>query len=287
MLSPCGRSDCPDHPHAGGENVDPECRYRRFYGPSPRGWGERSASDRMRDQTRTIPTGVGRTEAQHLSGTANADHPHAGGENRDCRACVERIYGPSPRGWGEPPGRQSDDQAHRTIPTRVGRTIPRRTRGRGTSDHPHAGGENIVLDESSILKSGPSPRGWGELAPKPGRFLPSRTIPTRVGRTGTRAPSNRTRTDHPHAGGENVEGPEPVASEIGPSPRGWGELSGVLVVVWLWRTIPTRVGRTITPGNQCDPAPDHPHAGGENSGSASKLRATIGPSPRGWGEQTS
>src|SRR5436309_524547 len=51
------------------------------------------------------------------------------------------------------------------------------------------------------------------------------------------------------------------------------------------RTIPTRVGRTISGPSEGTARPDHPHAGGENNSVTDKTENEYGPSPRGWGER--
>ena len=70
-----------DHPHAGGENPMRAWPGSPCPGPSPRGWGERGASDMLDLGHRTIPTRVGRTPTSLMVRYPNQDHPHAGGEN--------------------------------------------------------------------------------------------------------------------------------------------------------------------------------------------------------------
>src|ERR1017187_9338919 len=70
--------------------------------------------------------------------------------------------------------------------------------------------------------------------------------------------------------------------DAGPSPRRWGERSGVGHVYDLPRTIPTRVGRTLRPDHSSQDATDHPHARGENYLGSSSATAITGPSPRAW-----
>ena len=220
---------------------------------------------------------------------------------------VVEENGPSPRGWGEQQGRVQGGDDLRTIPTRVGRTAGQATRARGGADHPHAGGENDAQRRCAGLRSGPSPRGWGErlVDGRLGRVV--RTIPTRVGRTPPRGDCAGGRTDHPHAGGENAVTLLSVFAPPGPSPRGWGEPICRKAHVQQLRTIPTRVGRTEVPhgpanrrtdhphaggengcpSRWCTGKPDHPHAGGENSCARCPETRWSGPSPRGWGERTS
>ena len=192
--------------------------------------------------------------------------------------------GPSPRGWGEPRVRYPVSCRRRTIPTRVGRTNPCGLQSPRQSDHPHAGGENEWAVDTANTTTGPSPRGWGEPANAVRRLPPGRTIPTRVGRTGFGFRRRRTRSDHPHAGGENSLTRAPACAVRGPSPRGWGELGDGGRGAGSRRTIPTRVGRTPDGGGRRCQFADHPHAGGENSAMRESRDLSRGPSPRGWGE---
>jgi len=50
-----------DHPHARGENYDPDDETQIEIGPSPRTWGERIKAIALQSGWRTIPTHVGRT----------------------------------------------------------------------------------------------------------------------------------------------------------------------------------------------------------------------------------
>src|SRR5271157_6513490 len=50
----------------------------------------------------------------------------------------------------------------RTIPTRVGRTLGGYSIPAGTTDHPHARGENEGTGPQQGRAGGPSPRAWGQ-----------------------------------------------------------------------------------------------------------------------------
>ncbi len=177
---------------------------KNLAGPSPRGWGELDLSDQQIALMRTIPTRVGRTKTATVTLNVFTDHPHAGGENDGRGKVSGNSRGPSPRGWGERPVVLSGSGDGRTIPTRVGRTAEPPSGGYNLPDHPHAGGENNTLKSDGFRLSGPSPRGWGELRDGVRFTRRRRTIPTRVGRTVTRSRHQRSRPDHPHAGGENM-----------------------------------------------------------------------------------
>src|SRR5258708_7769538 len=114
-----------------------------------------------------------------------SDHPHVCGENNQRAKGGLARYGPSPRVWGEHPGKLLDLVGLRTIPTRVGRTFRNQ------------------LFHSMI--AGPSPRVWGERPESEAIDLDSRTIPTRVGRTLTPGTGSIGTSDHPHACGENAD----------------------------------------------------------------------------------
>ncbi len=111
-----------------------------------------------------------------------------------------------------------------------------------------------------------------------------RTIPTRVGRTHETAGWPGGASDHPHAGGENLERIRTATASSGPSPRGWGEHRLRLGNLSDGRTIPTRVGRMSNVAHATTVTTDHPHAGGENSAGITSAPISYGPSPRGWGE---
>ena len=253
-----------DHPHAGGENMLAGVSVLGLPGPSSRGWGERCSIQNRRSSPRTIPTRVGRTGGRRARFQLGPDHPHAGGENESLDGCGSSASGPSPRGWGEHMAVVVAAVVNRTIPTRVGRTSFFVAVFHRFTDHPHAGGENLIPTMILNTLPGPSPRGWGEPELAEARALLGRTIPTRVGRTARGSQSAGSIADHPHAGGENLVAKKQMLRHCGPSPRGWGERAGVVGVVFGFRTIPTRVGRTV-------------------SMSCAKI-SRAGPSPRGWGE---
>ena len=215
------------------------------------------------------------------------DHPHARGENtHSCPSSVPPL---------------------RTIPTRVGSTPDAQKSPRSTS--------------------GPSPRAWGALLPHMKPAHDQRTIPTRVGSTveiGNNfrflpdhphargehyfpARIRETMTDHPHARGEHETVLAFGPRNLGPSPRAWGSRRNVRHSFDRQRTIPTRVGSTLTVASSEYVCADHPHARGEHSviSRCQAIRTTdhphargehillwmfvcslIGPSPRAWGAQS-
>jgi len=131
---------------------------------------------------------------------------------------------------------------------------------------------------------GPSPRVWGKRPHAGARNLRVRTIPTRVGKTCLTLFMHQTNPDHPHACGENGTGYTSAPAVGGPSPRVWGKLICANARQGFFRTIPTRVGKTIERGHNHPTDPDHPHACGENSQCHYRQPSGDGPSPRVWGK---
>ncbi len=150
----------------------------------------------------------------------------------------------------------------------MGKTAVRQERRSWRPDHPHAGGENKSITLGLIIAYGPSPRGWGKRQRLSACFRVYRTIPTRVGKTTRTTHLARRMPDHPHAGGENLIAHRSLPESSGPSPRGWGKLGGDASNYAVQRTIPTRVGKTETASGSRVSSSDHPHAGGENTGSS-------------------
>ncbi len=192
-----------DHPHARGENMILLAISFGINGPSPRAWGELGTGRNPADDSRTIPTRVGRTLGLELGLELGTDHPHARGENDRRELGNQSVHGPSPRAWGEPTGVEMRPVSRRTIPTRVGRTFAANNSRQCLSDHPHARGENSRGPAENPRTRGPSPRAWGELSRPGGESPHTRTIPTRVGRTSAILAMKWLSSDHPHARGEN------------------------------------------------------------------------------------
>ena len=133
------------------------------------------------------------------------------------------------------------------------------------------------------MRSGPSPRGWGNRLRSALDLHGRRAIPTRVGKSRTAIHSVGSNPGHPHAGGEIAVRESIAKSGNGPSPRGWGnrDVPGALHLVE--RAIPTRVGKSVHMVTICRRLPGHPHAGGEIGAPRQSQVGKCGPSPRGWG----
>ncbi len=90
-----------DHPHGRGENIPMMTLVVNDPGPSPRAWGKRATRADLNTQSRTIPTGVGKTRRQASTTPTSSDHPHGRGENLASFNHCSVIPGPSPRAWGK------------------------------------------------------------------------------------------------------------------------------------------------------------------------------------------
>ena len=236
------------------------------------------------DRNRTIPTGVGKTPIGRNCHVHFPDHPHGRGENE--RFIFQPPYscGPSPRAWGKPLLQQILLEIARTIPTGVGKTSPIPEPDHGRTDHPHGRGENASRNSLFSSTPGPSPRAWGKLAGIPTHQVSNRTIPTGVGKTSASSTRSPGSSDHPHGRGENLVFIHPSCAILGPSPRAWGKRFGETIVLMLFRTIPTGVGKTKTQRRQPGISPDHPHGRGENLLEFRSSFCFPGPSPRAWGK---
>jgi len=232
-------------------------------GPSPRAWGKHDEGRGGRRQVRTIPTRVGKTSDRHAARLRLPDHPHARGENSSVCGLKSSETGPSPRAWGKPIAAKRRCLSGRTIPTRVGKTRPRRRLAACRSDHPHARGENGLPGLPLTLADGPSPRPWGKRVHRIDVVDGERTIPTPVGKPGRRRRGGFVR---------------------GPSPRAWGKRNILALGHAANRTIPTRVGKTRCPEAWACGSTDHPHPRGENVFATVLHKSFTGPSPPAWGK---
>ena len=132
------------HPHACGESPSRVARRRIERGSSPRVWGK-LLSPRLRlEQSRFIPTRVGKARASELRQRPAPVHPHACGESPLPPNNFTGLTGSSPRVWGKLVIRFGEYRVKRFIPTRVGKAIRQYAPHCIFSVHPHACGESSV-----------------------------------------------------------------------------------------------------------------------------------------------
>ncbi len=257
---------------------------QRCAGPSPRVWGKPLCAGQRRLDSRSIPTGVGKTKRRtrltavnsvHPHGCGEnekvgenafkeAVHPHGCGENADPQTGISIYAGPSPRVWGKRSGGSYTMVSARSIPTGVGKTRSRPRQSTPIPVHPHGCGENSYHAYCSFPTLGPSPRVWGKQYRRFSVWYRGRSIPTGVGKTSLARPSSmripvhphgcgenagkrdkyRERSVHPHGCGENSASRLYSASANGPSPRVWGKPQYQRTSSSVRRSIPTGVGKT-------------------------------------------
>ena len=89
--------------------------------------------------------------------------------------------------------------------------------------------------------------------------------------------------DHPRVGGETHVGYNYQLNPWGPSPRGRGNHTEILPEIIELGTIPAWAGKPLSASVSSPSSGDHPHVGGETSGSVAALERRTGPSSRGRG----
>ncbi len=194
---------------------------------------------------------------------ASTVHPHACGDYLHQAELEGGEVGPSPRVWGLPAHPGGGPGRCRSIPTRVGTTAPRSPpRGAGPV-HPHACGDYAPLLHLDHLVVGPSPRVWGLRKGSSFGGGPGRSIPTRVGTTGSCAKTRAGPSVHPHACGDYALANLQPARHV--------------------RSIPTRVGTTGGRPSTGARRTVHPHACGDYVLGTLQAVRSAGPSPRVWG----
>ena len=170
-----------DHPHRRGE-------LRRFFsatahagGPSPQAWGTPCGIFVPPVGVRTIPTGVGNSDATACVTSDWSDHPHRRGELLVQLTVDGQSAGPSPQAWGTRHAGGPVPGGRRTIPTGVGNSVRPARATEHDADHPHRRGELAAAAATELLANGPSPQAWGTLCVAARHVLSPRTIPTGVG----------------------------------------------------------------------------------------------------------
>ena len=233
------------HPHGRGENWSAPKNWLSSHGPSPRAWGKLQGRRARRDQTRSIPTGVGKTSTSTRHPMTIPVHPHGRGENSQFFEHWLTDVGPSPRAWGKRFWGWLRSVEPRSIPTGVGKTGQLFQKSVRDTVHPHGRGENRQIHHALPCHYGPSPRAWGKhlLGFFVGRI--ARSIPTGVGKTCGVESSAAVFAVHPHGRGENIPIKAQIIGAAGPSPRAWGKRHPRCEGGTLARSIPTGVGKTV------------------------------------------
>ncbi len=292
------------HPHPRGENFCCEVALSAAFGPSPPTWGKlarphhpapnyRSIPPTWGKRTdgrgrlphqRFIPTHVGKTWRGTSPNCTASVHPHPRGENSGSSLILNVGHGPSPPTWGKLTVPERVIDAHRSIPTHVGKTREIPYRAAISAVHPHPRGENARTPRVLQRRLGPSPPTWGKRSLRLVSCTTRRSIPTHVGKTLRAASIWAIAAVHPHPRGENDDRGLGVDGHLGPSPPTWGKLELVSPRSGLSRSIPTHVGKTRAEGSARRVHLVHPHPRGENWKGKAEGTAHTGPSPPTWGK---
>ena len=215
-----------DHPHAYGDKPDTETRCVTEVGSSPRVWGQVIVA------MATLACGQ--------------DHPHAYGDKHQKMTNDQTGKGSSPRVWGQESPYTQISLLNRIIPTRMGTRIILISLLVTTKDHPHAYGDKAVLMGFTVLRTGSSPRVWGQGYYGRKWYYRLRIIPTRMGTSYLTCIVYVAQEDHPHAYGDKYKFPMTEYEEEGSSPRVWGQETIIQISQKGCRIIPTRMGTSIS-----------------------------------------
>jgi len=128
--------------------------------------------------------------------------------------------------------------------------------------------------------AGPSPRRRGNPQRDGSEHDGTRTIPAQAGEPAAHRTGASAVTDHPRAGGGTHSQTVHSGTSSGPSPRRRGNLSPMISVMSVMRTIPAQAGEPEPVGKVYFCSRDHPRAGGGTSSLHVLVNRIRGPSPR-------
>ena len=271
------------HPRVGGETQRAALQKHLWYGPSPRGRGNRGRVLPGTWQRGSIPAWAGKPQRGRRPAASPAVHPRVGGETILIIYGTEFSTGPSPRGRGNPMPDVQASLYQRSIPAWAGK--PRRNRPARDAKkvHPRVGGETLHPYCFHHFGGGPSPRGRGNHDQVILPAAKTGSIPAWAGKPSPRPWRRRSRTVHPRVGGETLAWVCSVASVAGPSPRGRGNPKRPALDGALSRSIPAWAGKPQLQRLRLVERKVHPRVGGETVFILTVLLLEKGPSPRGRG----
>ena len=225
--TPCVPTDCgilPVHPHLRGAYCRSKHSYGRKGGSSPPTWGIRGGPSWWRSAARFIPTYVGHTPGQNITGRMITVHPHLRGAYKLSRTSTSSPHGSSPHTWGI-----------RMHPCRQPSPL---------TVHPHIRGAYHSLIKFQPLSCGSSPHTWGIHKHHGFHSNRLRFIPTYVGHTRAGDFLLGRWAVHPHIRGAYAGGGDASGVRLGSSPHTWGIRGDVTPKIFPRRFIPTYVGHT-------------------------------------------
>ena len=242
------------HPHLRGENwrVLPQDRTswrniptcvgkttpsptapKSFTETSPPAWGKPQTQRIHREVAGNIPTCVGKTTVRGVHCSPLKKHPHLRGENVGIWVNHFLPLETSPPAWGKHLAEVDTRRYSRNIPTCVGKTPVALGIRDEIKKHPHLRGENHQIFRCLVLKLETSPPAWGKPSPYSRRPLPTRIIPTCVGKTKTPEKASLSKRKHPHLRGENCRRSSTTCRCSETSPPAWGKQQDVVLTAIL------------------------------------------------------
>ena len=167
---------------------------------------------------------MGTSQRLYYERCGGKDHPHAYGDKKSTAVRKRSLSGSSPRVWGQEACSCSIGSNDRIIPTRMGTSNGDENGMIEIQDHPHAYGDKTMQTAHFRLKTGSSPRVWGQGIKSLIFGMHSRIIPTRMGTSCESASAEQTLRDHPHAYGNKRSRGLRHRTTKGSSPRVWGQV---------------------------------------------------------------
>ena len=192
-----------DHPHAYGDKLYSIVVPLDENGSSPRVWGQALVKPLCCAGKRIIPTRMGTSRKYAKNHKQQKDHPHAYGDKEQTERYISFQAGSSPRVWGQALASPYVTVSNRIIPTRMGTRPHKWQQNRQPKDHPHA---------------------YGDKRPsRSQRRSEAAIIPTRMGTSVRNRYFVFLRRDHPHAYGDKSLISLLPNTNLGSSPRVWGQ----------------------------------------------------------------
>ena len=188
-------------------------------GSSPRVRGKRRTHSGSGTCTGLIPACAGKTCDINCPTSQNRAHPRVCGENIPRRTSFLGTSGSSPRVRGKRFGRPVCFRGYGLIPACAGKTSDVGREVRRDRAHPRVCGENNEEARVRQMPEGSSPRVRGKLCPVPAASERRGLIPACAGKTDPDVPANNQYRAHPRVCGENSNGGNEAAVELGSSPR--------------------------------------------------------------------
>ena len=172
----------------------------------PRLWGRRQCGRSDLGPVGNTPTPVGKTQHRASELRASRKHPHACGEDRTIGLEIVQNMETPPRLWGRPDYDAMFSETLGNTPTPVGKTREYLRAWRQCKKHPHACGEDHLVQSIIAFRHG--------------------NTPTPVGKTAVFCCNFILEWKHPHACGEDGYRRVHRAQRKETPPRLWGRRRG-------------------------------------------------------------